>query len=118
MFGVTFAIGLAVAIVVIGCVGMYVFRRPLTALIDRSKVTYDKSGLALTGTAASQTEKEITAGLNEPGTPNRGTDEKRRLESIKNFGISSIVTQQQKAIRTDLESLSVRPEALRVIRIG
>jgi hypothetical protein len=96
------------AFLLIGCFALLLFRGPLTDLLRSSKVTYGKEGLSISPeSAASQQEmKSDTAeGLRLPASldPNGSV----RLEQIKNYGISPLILQQERAIRADLRSLDL-----------
>lgn len=102
-----FGLYLAAAVAIIGCFALVLFKPPLTALINRTKVRYAKSGILVEGAAAaSQIDQHpITAGLSSPGISNRSPDERQRLESVMRYGMSPVVQDQIKAIRNDLENL-------------
>src|ERR1700730_13516490 len=95
----------AAAVVVIVCFAVCILRKPISGAIERLKIRYEKNGLSVDGsTPNNQTEPKTTEpGLNLPTATDR--KEALRLESIKSFGMSPLVSQGDDAIRSAFNRL-------------
>ena len=106
------------AVLILAVVTVFVFRAPLTRLIDRADgLKVSKSGISIDPAAASA----VTSAQTEAKPVERGleidTEEHRKIDTARRPSISPLVLEQERGIRRDLAKLQLKEKSDEAINV-